>query len=459
VADLFPGARMPNIKRISPAANSATTRAFVQWIRSAAPYIHALRGRTLVIAFGGEVVADDTFLGIIHDLNLLHSLGVRLVVVHGSRPQIEVILKQQNIPSRYNRGLRITDAETLDCVLEGTGHARSRVEALLSLGVANSPMAGARIRVTGGNFITAKPLGVLDGVDMQWTGEVRRIDVEAMRQRLDDGDIVLVSPLGYSPTGEIFNLALEEVATQVAVRLSAHKLIFLMDTDGVRNGRRQLISELSTRDAEALLAHRANLPPDVVHYLPCAIRACDNGVKRAHLLSRHNDGALLLELFTRDGVGTMIAASPLANLRNATIDDVGGILAIIEPLETEGVLVRRSRERLEMEIERFVVAEHDGAIIGCAALYAFPVDRSGELAALAVHPDFRREGYGEALMQEIEQRARKMRLQRLFVLTTRTSGWFIERGYVESAPSRLPQQKRDLYNWQRRSLVYEKSLT
>ena len=303
---------MPKRTRISPAANSATTRAFVQWIRSAAPYIHALRGKTLVIAFGGEVVADDTFLGIIHDLNLLHSLGVRLVVVHGSRPQIEAILKQQNIPSRYNRGLRVTDSETLDCVLEGTGHARSRIEALLSLGVANSPMAGARIRVVGGNFITAKPIGVLDGVDMQWTGEVRRVDVEAMRQRLDDGDIVLVSPLGYSPTGEIFNLALEEVATQVAVRMSAHKLIFLMETDGVRNGRRQLLSELSTRDAEALLAHRSKLPRDVRHYLPCAIRACDNGVKRAHLLSRHNDGALLLELFTRDGVGTMIAATPLA---------------------------------------------------------------------------------------------------------------------------------------------------
>ncbi|MEP6944065.1 MAG: amino-acid N-acetyltransferase, partial [Betaproteobacteria bacterium] len=170
---------MPNVKRTSPAANSATTRAFVQWIRSAAPYIHALRAKTLVIAFGGEVVADETFLGIIHDLNLLHSLGVRLVVVHGSRPQIEAILKQQHIPSKYNRGLRVTDAETLDCVLEGTGHARSRVEALLSLGVANSPMAGARIRVVGGNFITAKPIGVVDGVDMQWTGEVRRVDVEA----------------------------------------------------------------------------------------------------------------------------------------------------------------------------------------------------------------------------------------------------------------------------------------
>lgn len=433
-------------------------QSFVPWIRAAAPYIHALRGRTIVIAFGGEVVADETFLGIVHDLNLLHSLGIRLVVVHGARPQIEAILKQQNILSRYHRGLRVTDVETMDCVLEGMGHARSRIEALLSLGQANSPMAGARIRVVGGNFITAKPMGIVDGIDMGLTGEVRRVDIEAVRQRLDDGDLVLVSPLGYSPTGEIFNLALEEVATQVAVRLTAHKLIFLMETEGVYNGRRQLLTELATREAEALLARKAKLAPDALHYLPCAIRACDNGVKRAHLISRHRDGALLLELFTRDGVGTMVAATPLAHMRSATIDDVGGILSIIEPLEVERVLVRRSRERLEMEIERFVVTEHDGAIIGCAALYAFPEERAGELAALAVHPDFRREGYGEALLHEIEQRAKKRRLTRLFVLTTRASGWFLERGFVESDPSRLPKQKRDLYNWHRRSLVYEKSL-
>src|SRR5262252_6698377 len=264
-------------------------RSFVPWIRSAAPYVHALRGKTVVIAFGGEVVADETFLGVVHDLNLLHSLGVRLVIVHGSRPQIEAILKQQHIESRYHRGLRITDAETMDCVLEGMGHARSRIEALLSLGAPNSPMAGARIRVVGGNFITARPIGVLDGIDMGFTGEVRRVDIEAMRQRLDDGDLVLVSPLGYSPTGEIFNLALEEVATQVAVRLSAHKLIFLMDTEGVRDGRRKLLTELSTRDADALLARRGKLPPDVQLYLPSAVRACDNGVKRAHLISRHHD--------------------------------------------------------------------------------------------------------------------------------------------------------------------------
>ena len=449
---------MPAKPNAAPTANSATTRAFVQWIRSAAPYIHAFRGRTFVIAFGGEVVADDTFLGIIHDLNLLHSLGVHIVVIHGSRPQIEAILDQQDIPSRYAFGLRITDAETMDCVLEASGQVRSRIEALLSLGIANSPMAGARIRVSSGNFITAKPLGVRDGIDMMLTGEVRRVDVDAIQQRLDDGDIVLISPLGYSPTGEIFNLALEEVATQVAVRLAAHKLVFLMETEGVRNSRRQLLTELSTKQAEAVLAGRTKLPADVRHYLPCAVKACDNGVKRTHLISRHLDGALMLEMFTRDGVGTMVAATALAHMRSATIDDVGGIIAIIAPLEEQGILVRRSRERLETEIERFVVAEHDGVIIGCTALYAFPEARIGELAALAVHPDFRREGYGEALMQEVEARARKLKLAQLFVLTTRTSQWFLERGFRTATVDDLPKEKQALYNYQRKSQVYRKEL-
>lgn len=442
----------------TPPANSATMRAFVHWIRAAAPYVHAFRGKTFVIAFGGEVVAEDSFLGVVHDLNLLASLGVHIVVVHGCRPQVEAILAQQGFKSRYSRGVRVTDSDAMDCVLEAAGQVRARIEALLSLGLANSPMAGARNRVSSGNYIAAKPIGVIDGVDMQHTGEVRRVDSEAIAQRLDDGDIVLISPIGYSPTGEIFNLTLEEVATQVAIQLKAHKLVFLMDNDGVRNGRRQLLTDLSTKDAEALLSKYAKLTPDVRLYLPAAVRACNNGVKRAHLISRKLDGSLLLELFTRDGVGTMLAATALASIRSATIDDVVGILAIIAPLEEQGVLVRRSRERLEAEIEKFAIAEYDGHIIGCAALYAFPEEKTGELAAVAVHPDFRREHYGEALVSEIEARARKLKLTSLFVLTTRTAHWFVERGFRPAALSDLPQQKRALYNYQRKSQVYRKTL-
>ncbi len=449
---------MPTAPENPPAANSATMRSFVHLIRSAAPYVHAFRGKTFVIAFGGEVVADEQFLGVIHDLNLLHSLGIRLVVVHGFRPQIEAILAAQRIPSRYAHGMRITDMDAMDCALEAAGQVRARIEALLSLGLANSPMAGARNRVSTGNYLTAKPMGIVDGVDMQLTGEVRRVDTEAMQQRLDDSDIVLISPIGYSPTGEIFNLTVEEVATQVAVRLEATKLIFLMDADGVRNARRQLLTDLSTTDAEALLARADKLAPDVRTYLPAAIRACNNGVRRAHLISRRLDGALLLELFTRDGVGTMVASTALAHIRSATIDDVGGILQVIGPLEEQGVLVRRSRERLESEIERFVVAEYDSQVVGCAALYAFMDEKVGELAALAVQPDFRREGYGEALMREIEARARKLKLAELFVLTTRTSHWFLERGFRTASVADLPQQKQALYNYQRKSLVYRKTL-
>ncbi len=449
---------MPTASDSQPAANSATMRSFVHLIRSAAPYVHAFRGKTFVIAFGGEVAADDEFLGVIHDLNLLHSLGIRLVVVHGFRPQIEAILAAQRIPSRYAGGVRITDAETMDCALEAAGQVRARIEALLSLGLANSPMAGARNRVSSGNYLTAKPLGIVGGVDMQLTGEVRRIDTEAIQQRLDDGDIVLISPIGYSPTGEIFNLTVEEVAAQVAIRLEATKLILLMDADGVRNGRRQLLTELSTTEATALLAKGDKLSADVRTYLPAAIRACNNGVKRAHLISRRLDGALLLELFTRDGVGTMIASTALAHIRSATIDDVGGILQVISPLEEQGILVRRSRERLESEIERFIVAEYDHHIVGCAALYAFADEKVGELAALAVQPDFRREGYGEALMHEIEARARKQKLTELFVLTTKTAHWFLERGYRSASITDLPQQKQALYNYHRKSLVYRKLL-
>ena len=431
---------------------------FVQWFRQASPYINAHRGKTFVVLFGGEAVEAEHFSSLIHDLALLHSLGIRLVLVHGARTQVEARLREAGREMRYVNGLRLTDADDLRYVKQAVGRVRIRIEARLSMGVANSPMHEACLRVVSGNMITARPLGVRDGVDYGFTGEVRRIDDRAIRLWLDQDAIVLLSPLGYSPTGEIFNLTVEEVATQVAVRLEATKLVFLMDNDGVRNGRRQLVTDLSTTDAEAMLAKGDKLAPDVRVYLPAAVRACNNGVKRAHLISRRLDGALLLELFTRDGVGTMIASTALAHIRSATIDDVGGILAIIEPLEEQGVLVRRSRERLESEIERFLVAEYDGHIIGCAALYAFPEEKIGELAALAVQPDFRREGYGEALMREIEARARKLKLAELFVLTTKTAHWFLERGFRTATIAELPQQKQALYNYQRKSLVYRKPL-
>lgn len=437
---------------------SIPSEEFVDWFRSVAPYINAFRGRTFVVAFGGEVVEDGKFIGLTHDLNLLASLGVRLVLVHGARPQIEQHLARNNIEDRYHQNIRMTDAETMQCVKEAVGRVRVEIEALLSMGLANSPMENADIRLAGGNFITAQPMGVINGVDLLHTGSVRKVDVAALRDRMEFGEVVLLSPLGYSPTGEVFNVTLEDVATQTAIALDADKLIFLMDTDGVTDAKGRLISELTIVEANKVLSSRRKLPDDVALFLPCAVRACEAGVARTHLISRHRDGAILHELFSNDGIGSMVVESTLYTLHNATINDVGGILQLLQPLEEEGVLVRRNRELLEREISRFVVMKHDRRIIGCAALYPFPDEAAVELAGLAVHPGYRNQGYGEALLEHLSDVAKAQGFKKLFVLTTRTAHWFVERGFREADVGQLPAQKQSLYNYQRRSKVFVKIL-
>jgi amino-acid N-acetyltransferase len=331
------------------------------------------------------------------------------------------------------------------------------------MGLVNSPMAGADIRVASGNFVTAKPLGVRDGIDLQHTGEVRKIDAIGIQKRLDDGELVLLSPLGYSPTGETFNLTLEDVATSTAIALDADKLIFLMDTAGVNNLRGELLREMTAEKARNLLRHTqskdaVNITEDVRYYLPSAIRACDHGVARTHLICRHTDGAILQELFTHEGIGTMVTEMPLESMRQAEIGDVGGLLQLIEPLEAEGILVKRGRERLEMEVGHFFVMEHDGLIIGCAALYPFSDERQAELACMAVHPSFRGGGRGERLLHFCEEEAKKRGIRSLFVLTTRTAHWFVERGFIESDVATLPPTRQQLYNYQRRSKVFIKKI-
>ena len=352
----------------------------------------------------------------------------------------------------------MTDDVALGVAKEASGRLRVEIEALLSMGLPNSPMAGADIRVASGNFITAKPLGVLDGTDYMHTGEVRKVDVVAIRKRLADEELVLLSPLGYSPTGEVFNVALEDVAASTAAALGAEKLIFMMDTPGVTGARGELLRELTVKQAKSRMGRAGSAQTDIQFYLPAAVRACEAGVKRAHLISGHLDDALLLELFTHKGVGTLVSPDPIETLRPARPDDIGGILQLIEPLETEGILVKRSRSLLESEITRFFVLEHDHVVIACAALYPFPDERAGELAGLAVRSDFRNQGAGERLVQAIEARARRLKLKRLFVLTTRAEHWFVERGYIETSIDELPTPKRELYNYQRRSVVLTKRL-
>jgi amino-acid N-acetyltransferase len=442
----------------APVGSEKNNNPFVQWFRNSAPYINAFRGKTFVIAFDGDAVADTRFPHLIHDVALLNSLGIRLVLVHGARPQIEQRLRERGVELHYVNQLRVTDAVALTCVKEAVGSVKVEIEALMSMGLANSPMAGARIRVASGNFVAARPLGVRDGVDYGHTGEVRRIDAEAVQRSLHDGSIVLLSPLGYSPTGEVFNLSMLDVATSAAIALKAEKLICLVEAPGLRNRRKQVVREMSVNEAEQALAAKASVLDDDVALLKSAVRVCNNGTRRVHVIDRRVDGALLLELFTRDGIGSLVNADVFEGMRQASIDDVGGILELIAPLEADGILVRRSRELLETEIDQFSVVERDGMIIGCAALYPYPNESVGELAGLAVHPDYRDSGRGQALLAYLERRAKKIGVKRLFVLTTQTAHWFMEHGFERADITALPVKKQALYNYQRRSLVYQKEL-
>ncbi|CAD5376698.1 fused acetylglutamate kinase homolog (inactive); amino acid N-acetyltransferase [Pseudomonas sp. OF001] len=429
---------------------------YVNWLRHATPYINAHRDRTFVVMLPGEGVEHPNFANIVHDLVLLHSLGVRLVLVHGSRPQIEARLAARGLAPRYHHGLRVTDGPTLECVVEAVGGLRLGIEARLSMDMAASPMQGARLRVAGGNLVTARPIGVVDGVDYQHTGLVRRIDRKGIERLLDERRIVLLSSLGYSPTGEIFNLACEDVAMSAAIDLQAEKLILFGAARGLLDEAGQLVRELRPQQVPP---HLARLGSDYQgELLDAAAQACRGGVRRSHIVSYAEDGALLNELFTRDGAGTLVAQEQFEQLREAGIDDVGGLLELIRPLEEQGILVRRSREVLEREIGQFSIVERDGLIIACAALYPVPDSDWGELACLAVHPEYRQGGRGDQLLERIEQRARAQGLKTLFVLTTRTAHWFQERGFKPCSVDRLPPARASLYNFQRQSKVFEKPL-
>jgi len=445
--------------------NSENNNNHVDWFRHSAPYIHALRGRTMVILFGGEAVASNGFTHLIQDVALLGSLGVRIVLVHGARPQIKQQLNTLKIESSFADNLRITHSEHMPAIAQAIGQVRMSIEAQLSMGLPNTPMAGASVSVVTGNFVTAQPYGVHNGVDFCQTGKVRNIDTNNINHQLNNHNVVLISPVGYSPTGEIFNLRAEDIATEVAIALHADKLIFVMENNGVNDRNGHLLQQLKLPQAEHWLDqlsadNKQNEQENIEtqSHLSNAAHACRNGVARVHLISRNIDGALLLELYTRDGIGTLVTADNYEGLRTATIEDIGGIMELISPLEENGALVKRSREQLELDIHNFTVIARDGMIIACAALLVFAEEQAAELACLAVHASYQEHGRGDDLLQHIEWQARKKHMKKLFTLTTQTMHWFVEHGFSECSSEELPMKKQSLYNFQRNSKVLCKNL-
>lgn len=427
----------------------------VSWLREASPYVHAHRGQICVVYLSGAAVAGPNLEHHVYDLALLVGLGLKVVLVHGIRPQLEERLARVGVDSRVVRGIRITDAEVLPHVIDACGTVRARIEARLSQGVLNSPMSGAKLSVAGGNYVTARPVGVLHGVDYAFTGEVRRVDAAAARRRLDDGELLLLSPLAFSPSGESFNLDASALATDVAIALAAPKLVFVSESGPIRLDEGELVHEVTGRDGRDLL-ERSSGPSRQL--LERALRACQQGVGRVHVVDHATDGALLLELFSRDGVGSLISATPFDRMRRATPDDVSGIIALIAPLETEGTLVRRSRDLIEREIDRFFVVTRDEAVVGCAALHPFPEAEVAELSCIAVDPQYGARGFGSALLRQLETTARSGGARSVFVLTTRAADWFKQQGFVATTVEALPVTRKQIYNQQRNSQVLTKAL-
>ena len=428
----------------------------VEGFRHSVPYINAHRGKTFVIMLGGEAIEHDNFSSIVNDIGLLHSLGIRLVVVYGARPQIDANLAAHHHEPLYHKNIRVTDAKTLELVKQAAGTLQLDITARLSMSLNNTPLQGAHINVVSGNFIIAQPLGVDDGVDYCHSGRIRRIDEDAIHRQLDSGAIVLMGPVAVSVTGESFNLTSEEIATQLAIKLKAEKMIGFCSSQGVTNDDGDIVSELFPNEAQARVEaqeEKGDYNSGTVRFLRGAVKACRSGVRRCHLISYQEDGALLQELFSRDGIGTQIVMESAEQIRRATINDIGGILELIRPLEQQGILVRRSREQLEMEIDKFTIIQRDNTTIACAALYPFPEEKIGEMACVAVHPDYRSSSRGEVLLERIAAQAKQSGLSKLFVLTTRSIHWFQERGFTPVDIDLLPESKKQLYNYQRKSKV------
>lgn len=428
----------------------------VEGFRHSVPYINTHRGKTFVIMLGGEAIEHENFSSIVNDIGLLHSLGIRLVVVYGARPQIDANLAAHHHESLYHKNIRVTDAKTLELVKQAAGTLQLDITARLSMSLNNTPLQGAHINVVSGNFIIAQPLGVDDGVDYCHSGRIRRIDEDAIHRQLDSGAIVLMGPVAVSVTGESFNLTSEEIATQLAIKLKAEKMIGFCSSQGVTNDDGDIVSELFPNEAQARVEaqeEKGDYNSGTVRFLRGAVKACRSGVRRCHLISYQEDGALLQELFSRDGIGTQIVMESAEQIRRATINDIGGILELIRPLEQQGILVRRSREQLEMEIDKFTIIQRDNTTIACAALYPFPEEKIGEMACVAVHPDYRSSSRGEVLLERIAAQAKQSGLSKLFVLTTRSIHWFQERGFTPVDIDLLPESKKQLYNYQRKSKV------
>lgn len=423
--------------------------AFTHAFREAAPYINYLRGKTLVIGIASTLLNDQTIHSICSDFKLLASLGIKLVLVHGSSEPIQQLAKQQQHNITHHHHHRVTDETTLNYAKQACGALHFELSAALSSGIAGSLQKNCRLHISSGNYFSARPFGVIDGIDMGYTGRVRKVDSQALQNALQHQDIILISPLASSLSGQLFSLSMSDVAQSIAIAIHAEKLIFLVPEDGVLHQNGTLHHTLTTQEAHHLIGEGSILASQHT-LLHAACHAVEQGVNRCQIISGNNDGALLEELFTQKGSGTSIAKTPFIHIRSAQTNDIADIMALTQPLEQAGILLKRSQDYFAEHIEQFYVLEHDRHIHGCVALKHYPNHHSAELACLVVAPNTQDSGYGEQLLAHILQQCKQHHIKQLFALTTHTSDWFCERGFRPAQLHELPPERQQAYQQSKR---------
>ncbi|MCE0483731.1 MAG: amino-acid N-acetyltransferase [Methylacidiphilales bacterium] len=421
-------------------------------LRGILTYIPGFREKTFVIALDGAIIADDNFSNIMLDLAVLRSLSIRLVIVHGAAHQLREMSEQSSVPISNADGTGITDEQTLKLAL--TAANRITHEVLEAL-------ASNDLRAAYTNAVIAHPFGIVGGVDRLYTGRVERVDTEFLNQLLEKGVIPVIAPLGFDGDGRTFRVNSDGVALEVAEALKASKLIFVTNHSGlVRNGKK--ISQISVGEAEEYYKkHKADIPEPLVSKFEHSIRACRNGVSRVHVLDGRIDEGLLTEVFSNEGIGTMIYANEYQAVRRALKKDVRAIRNLIRESVEEEELVPRSRQDILSQLPDYYVFQIDGNIVGCVALHVQPDGEKAELACLSISASHENMGIGQKLMLFAEDAAKQRGIKTIFLLSTRAFNYFQQKGgYKEGTPDDLPAARREKYEASgRNSKVLVKQLT